>query len=114
MAAFTSVTKVYEVPAPAGGDAIKMAFGTAFPTASYDTGGSAIDLSGVFGSKVLGCVFFFQNADFRFQYKPTATTYAAATGTVFVDDNAGTEASSTDNISSSVSSCYWIAWSTDA
>lgn len=114
MAAFTSVTKVYEVPAAAGGDGVKFAFGTAVPTASYDTGGSAIDLSDVFGSTVIGCIFFFQHADFRFSYLPTATTYAAATGTVFVDDNAGTEATATDDISASVTSCYWLAWGTDA
>lgn len=114
MAAFTSVTKVASVPPPAGGDGVKWVFGTAVPSASYDTGGSAIDMSGVFASKCYGMMFFFQHAGHRFLYKPTATTYATATGTVFIDDNAGTEKSSTTNIATTITSCYWIAWGTDA
>ena len=114
MAAFTLVTKVFKTPAPAGGDGLATAFGTAVPTASYDTGGSVIDMSGVFAKQCVEVIFSIGNADFSFDYMPTASTYATATGVVFIDDNAGTEASSTDNVSTSVTSCTWTAKGTDA
>ena len=114
MAAFTSVTKVYKTPAPAGGDGLAMAFGTAVPTASYDTSGSVIDMSGVFAKQCVAVELSFGNADFRFDYVPTTSTYATATGVVFIDDNAGTEASSTDNVATSITSCTWTAKGTDA
>jgi hypothetical protein len=44
MAALTSVTKVASFPAPAGGDGMKCVMGTAVGSASYDTGGSVIDV----------------------------------------------------------------------
>ena len=114
MAAFTSVTKVGKTPAPAGGDGYACAFGTAVPTASYDANGSVIDMSGIFDSTCVAVKFSFGNADFRFTYLPTASTYATATGKVFVDDNNGTQATALDNVSASVSTCSWIAWGTDA
>jgi hypothetical protein len=114
MAAFTTVTKLVEIPAPAGGEGLKFAVGTAVSSASYDTGGSVIDLSGTFASKVYGAVFLVNNASFRYTFVPTSSTYAAATGKVFVDDNAGTQASSTDDHSSTPGSVIWLAWGTDA
>ncbi len=114
MAAFTSVTQLAKVPAPAGGDGLAMAAGTAVPTASYDTGGSVIDMSAIFKKTCRAIQFSFGNADFRFDFVPTATTFATATGVVFIDDNAGTEASSSDNVAASVTGCSWVAWGTDA
>ena len=114
MAAFTSITKVGKNPAQAGGDGYAFAFGTAVPTASYDTSGSVMDMSDIFAKTCVKVVFTVANADFRFDFQPTASTYATATGVVFIDDNAGTEASSTDNVATTVTSCSWIAWGTDA
>ncbi len=114
MADFSSVTKLLKVPAPAGGDGLAMAFGTAVPTASYDTGGSTIDMSGVFKSKCVEVKFSVPNAGFRFIFAPTASTYATATGKVFIDDNAGSEEGSTTNVSTTITSCTWVAWGTDA
>ena len=108
MAAFTSVTKVAEVPAPSGGDGIKFAVGTATSTASYDTNGSVIDLSDVFASKVYGATFLVNNAAFRYVFVPTATTYAAATGKVFIDDNAGTEEGATTDLSTTPGSVVFL------
>ena len=114
MAAFTSVTKIAEIPAPAGGDGVKLAVCSAVSTASYDTGGSTIDLSDIFASKVYGATFLVNNAAFRYVFVPTATTYAAATGKVFVDDNAGAQASSTDDLSTTPGTVVFLAWGTDA
>ena len=114
MAAFTSVTKLGKIPATAGGDGLAFAHGTAVPTASYDTSGSVMDMSDIFASTCVAVTFSFGNADFRFDFVPTATTFATATGVVFIDDNAGTEASSTDNVATSITSCKWHAWGTDA
>ena len=114
MAAFTSVTQVGKVPAPAGGDGYAMAFGTAVPTASYDASGSVIDMSDIFASKCTAIEFSFGNASFRFTYVPTTSTFATATGVVFVDDNNGTQATALDNVAASVSTCSWVAWGTDA
>ena len=114
MTAFTSVTKIYEVPAPAGGDGVKMAFCSAVSTASYDANGSVIDLSDIFADTVVGAVFMVNNADFRYVFVPTATTYAAATGKVFIDDNAGTEETATTDLSTTPGTVYFLAWGTDA
>ena len=114
MAAFTSVTKVGKVPAPAGGDGYAMAFGTAVPTVSYDTSGSVIDMSDIFASTCVAIQFSFGNDGYRFDYVPTASTYVSSTGLVFIDDNAGSELSGSANVGGTVTSCSWIAWGTDA
>lgn len=111
MGAFTSVTKVTEVPAPAGGDGLKMCTGTCTGPASYDANGSVIDLSSIFGSKVYFVKANIDNADLRIQWVP-GTSYASSDGLLFVDNNAGTE--STGNLATTLATVEWIAWGTDA
>lgn len=114
MAAFSAPAKVYGTPAPAGGDGVKMAWGTCVPTASYDTGGSVADFSAIFKSKTLMVMFLVPDADYEFVFIPTATTYASATGTVFATNNAGTEIANTTDLATALTSVFWIAWGTDA
>ncbi len=114
MSAWTDVTLVVSQPAPAGGDGVKFAMGTAKGTASYDTGGSVIDLSSIFKSTVYAFEAWVDDADIRLLFVPTASTYAAATGKIFKDDNAGTEATSADNLSTTCAVTHWVAWGTDS
>jgi hypothetical protein len=111
MGAFTSVTKVVGVPPPAGGDGLKLAMGTCVGPASYDAGGSVIDLSSIFASKVYFVKANIDNADYRIQWVP-GSSYATATGKLFVDNNAGTEQSG--NLATALATVEWIAWGTDA
>ena len=111
MGAFTSVTLVKSVPAPAGGDGLKMAMGTCVGPASYDAGGSVIDLSDIFGGEVYFVKANIDNADYRIQWKPGAA-YATATGLLFVDNNAGTEVSG--SLATPLATVEWVAWGTDA
>jgi hypothetical protein len=110
MGGFTSVTEVVSVPAPAGGDGLKMVMGTCTGPASYDASGSVIDLSSIFGSTVNFVTANIDNADLRIQWVP-GSSYATATGKLFVDDNAGTEA--TGDLSTTLATVEWIAWGTD-
>jgi hypothetical protein len=112
MAAFTSVAKVVSIPAPAGGDGLKLAMGTCVGTASYDTGGSVIDLSGVFGSKVYYLEVNSDVAAVRFAWVP-GTAYASSDGKLFADDNAGTEQVSTTDLHTTCAVIEWIALGTD-
>ena len=113
MSAWTAVTLVASMPAVAGGDGVHWAFGTATGTASYDTGGSVIDMSDIFKSQCLGMFAYVNDADIRLIFVPKATTYAAATGLIFKDDSAGTEATAADVLSTTCATTHWIAWGTD-
>lgn len=114
MSAWTSVTLVASQPAVAGSDGVHWAMGTATGCDSYDTNGSVIDMSAIFKSKCLAMEIYVDDADIRLTFVPTALTYAAATGLVFKDDNAGTEASPLDDLSTSCATCHWVAWGTDS
>ena len=113
MSAYTAVAEVVSTPAPAGGDGLKFVMGTCKGSASYDTGGSVIDLSAIFKSTVYGFIANIDNADYRISWVP-GTAYASSDGVLFVDDNAGTEASSTDNHATDLATVEWVAWGTDA
>ena len=110
---FTSVTEVVSTPAPAGGDGLKIVMGTCVGSATYDTGGSTIDLSDIFS----GLVYFLEaNCDVegvRFSWVP-GSSYATATGKLFADDNNGTEQVSTADLSTSCAVIEWLAIGTDA
>jgi len=110
---YTTVTEVVSTPAPAGGDGLKIAMGTCVGSADYDTGGSAIDLSGVFGGKVYYCEANCDVEGVRFTWVP-GTLYAANDGALFADDNAGTELSPADDISTTCAVIEWLAIGTDA
>jgi hypothetical protein len=113
MGNFTSVLEVVRTAAPAGGDGVYMAMGTAVGPASYDAGGSELDLVAIFKKKVYAAVAYVDNADIRMIFVPaTGTAYDSATGLLFVDDNAGTEV--TGSIATSCAVTHWVAWGTDA
>ncbi len=114
MSAWTDVTLVASQPAAAGGDGSHWAMGTAKGTASYDTTGSVIDMSSIFKSKCHAMIAYVDAEAIRLLFVPTASTYAAATGKIFKDDNAGTEATAVDDLSSTCATTHWIAWGTDA
>ena len=114
MTAWTSVTLVASQPAVAGSDGVHWAMGTAVGCDSYDTNGSVIDMSDIFKSKCLAMEAYVDDATIRLTFVPTASTYAAATGKLFKDDNNGTEATSTDDLSTSCAVTHWIAWGTDS
>jgi hypothetical protein len=111
MGNFTSVVEVIRQPAPAGGDGVYMVMGTAVGPASYDAGGSELDLVAIFKSEVFWVSAYVDNADIRIGYVP-AGSYATATGKLFVDDNAGTEA--TGNLATSCAVTHWTAFGRDA
>ncbi len=102
----------YEGQCVPGGDGIKIACGEADATSSYDTGGSVLDLSTAFASKVYFCVASTNNADFTAKWVP-GTSNASSDMKLFVDDDAGTEASSTDDHSTTPGTWYWFAVGTD-
>ena len=113
MAAFTSVVG-YETPAPAGGDGIKRVVGTAVATASYDTGGSIIDLTDYFNGKIY---FIFAtsteadaNVDFKFS---AAALYAAASTKLMATDGNGTQIAGVVNLSTATGAITWVAYGTD-
>lgn len=112
MSAFTSVTEVVSNPAPAGDDGLKCVMGTCVGTASYDTGGSTIDLSSIFGSKVYYLEANIDNADYRIQWVP-GTAYSSSDGALFVDNSAGTEITNTTSLATPLATVEWIAWGTD-
>ena len=114
MTAWTSVTLVASQPAVAGSDGVHWAMGTAVGCDSYDTNGSVIDMSDIFKDDCYAMELFVDDADIRLTYVPTASTYAAATGKVFKDNNAGTEATALDDLSSTCAVTHWIAWGKDA
>jgi hypothetical protein len=112
MTAFATVTKVVSTPAPAGGDGLKIAMGTCVGTGSYDTGGSVIDLSDVFGSKVYYLEANCDVATVRFSWVP-GTAYASDDGELFADDNNGTEQTNTTDLSTTCAVIEWFAIGTD-
>jgi hypothetical protein len=111
MGNFTSVTAVATIPAPAGGDGVKTVIGTMVGPASYDAGGSEVDFSAIFKSKVYSAVAYVDDAGVRCIFVP-ATSYATATPLCFVDDNAGTEL--TGNLATTMAVTHWVAKGTDA
>lgn len=113
MSAFTDVTGVARAPAVPGGDGMYERFGTAKGTASYDTGGSVFNMSALFKSKCYWVEAYTDNADIRFIFVPAAS-YAAATGELFMDDNAGTEIGNTTDESVTCAVIHWRAIGTDA
>jgi hypothetical protein len=113
MTAWTSVTMVVSQPAPAGGNGLHWAMGTATGTGSYDTNGSVIDMSDIFKTACYSMELYVDDADIRLTFVPKATTYATATGLVFKDDNAGTEATAADDLSTTCGTTHWIAYGTD-
>ena len=110
---FTSVTQVVASPATAGGDGLKVVMGTCVGSDDYDTGGSTIDLSSIFG----GAVYYLEaNCDIegvRFSWVPGAA-YATATGKLFADDNNGGQQSASADLSTSCAVIEWLAFGTDA
>ncbi len=114
MTAWTSVTLVASQPAVAGSDGVHWAMGTAVGCDSYDTNGSVIDMSAIFKSKCLAMEAYVDDATIRLTFVPTASTYAAATGLLFKDDNNGTEATALDDLSTSCAVTHWCAIGTDA
>lgn len=94
MGAFTSVTEV----ANEFGTKVRKAIITAVCPASYDAGGSTIDLSALTSggfTKVYGCVLIGQATAASDRYQPTfipAAAYAAATGKLKIRDINSTDA----------------------
>ena len=111
MGAFTSVTKTHEMPAAAGGDGVKMARFTCVGPASYDSGGSVIDLSGTFADKVLDASARVDNVAYRIKFA-SGTSDGSATCKLRVDDNAGAE--ETGDLSTALAVTVVTAWGTDA
>ncbi len=111
MGNYTAVTAVVSAPAPAGGDGVKMVMGTMTGPASYDAGGSEVDLSAIFKSKVYAMLAYVDNAGVRCTFVPAAS-YATATCKLFADDNAGTEL--TGNLATTMATTHWVAWGTDS
>jgi len=112
MGAFTDVTLVVSEPATAGGDGMHWAMGTAVGPEEYDTGGSAIDLSDVFKTKVQFIVANVDNADYRCLFVP-GSSYDSATCELFVDDNAGTQITNTTDLRTPLAAVEWQAWGID-
>ncbi len=112
MSANTIGTTFYEGQCTPTGDGLKVACGTADGTGSYDTGGSVLDLSSVFASKVHFCIATTNNADFSAKWVP-GTSNASSDMKLFVDNDAGTEATSTDVHSTTPGTWYWYAIGTD-
>jgi len=113
MAAFTSVVG-YETPAPAGGDGIKRVVGTAVGTASYETGGSAIDLTDYFNGKIYMIYATFAAASAVIDLKFSAAALYAATGTkLFGTDGDGVQCGNTDNWATTPGALVWVAYGTD-
>ena len=111
MSAFTGLTDIKEVPAPAGGDGLKYAsFKLTGPT-SYDTGGSVADLSSIFSGTVRGMTISTESVAHRAQYVYVATY--STSPKIIVDDNAGTQIASTTDLSSTPGAFYCVAWGTD-
>ena len=88
-----------------------MVMGTMVGPTSYDAGGSEVDFSSIFKSKVYAAVAYVDNADIRCIFVP-AGSYATATPLLFVDNNAGTEV--TGNQATTMAVTHWVAWGTDA
>lgn len=112
MSAFTSITLVKSVPAPAGGDGLKVCMGTLVGTASYDTGGSDADFSSIFGGALYYVEANIDNADYRISFVP-GSSYAT-TCKLFVDDNAGAEITNKTSLATPLATVEWVAWGTDA
>ena len=69
----------YETPAPAGGDGYKKVMGQITGSASYDTGGSTIDLSTAFGKAVSHVKAWDSTGRYQYYFTPAAAG-APATG----------------------------------
>lgn len=80
-----------------GGSGVKVAAGTFTGTASYDTGGSVIDLSSYFSDEVRSIIATAQGTTGKVCHYVPDTGNAPATCKLVVEDG-GTQASSTDNL----------------
>lgn len=92
MSAHTLVTTYYTGSLAPNADGLTVACGTFTGSASYDAGGSVLDLSSIFKSKVHWAMASTNNADYSAKWVPAAAD-AAATGKFFIDNDAGTESS---------------------
>lgn len=81
-------------------------------SASYDTGGSVLNLSTLFGSKCLGGITQQLGGVLQASVIPTSSTYAPATTKVMLIDKDGTEESSADDMSGTTYTA--IVWGRDA
>lgn len=77
---------------------VKAVAGTFTGTASYDTGGSILDLSSVFSDEVRSVIALAQGTTGKVCHYVPDTGNAPATGALVVEDG-GTQASSTDVLS---------------
>jgi hypothetical protein len=88
MSAHTSATLVKENTLGAGGEGLKLVTGTFTGSASYDSGGSVLDLSGLFGGKVYHLAVNAAANDLVCNWVP-GTSYASTDGLVRMDDVSG-------------------------
>jgi len=112
MSAHTSATLVKSIPPAAGGDGLKTVMGTFTGSASYDSGGSVLDVSGLFGSKVYDIQVSPGNADMLCNFVP-GTSYATTDCKIRMDDVSGGAEASGD-LSSTPGTFYFVALGTDA
>jgi len=85
-----------------GGDGAKICLVTGTLSASYDTGGSVIDLSSYFGDEVLSITGTCQGTTLtHLTYVPAASN-APATGKIACWDKDGTQETATDDLSAIV------------
>jgi len=112
MSAYTLSSTWYKSGSIPGGDGLVFACGTCTGSASYDTAGSILDLSTVFASKVYWLSATANNADYAYKWVPGAAN-ASDVNKLFADDDAGTEASSTDDHSTTPGTIEWFAIGTD-
>jgi hypothetical protein len=109
MSAHTLVSTTGGGSCTPAGDGLTIASGTFTGSASYDAGGSVLDLSSIFKSKVHYCVASTNDAALSCKWVP-GTSNASDDMEVFVDDDAGTE--ETGNLSGTT--FQWFAIGTDA
>jgi len=82
-----------------GGDGVKQTYVQITGSASYDTGGSVLDLSDYFGDEVRAIIPATQGTtEYQLTYIPD-TGNAPSTGKVAVFDGGGTQVSSTTDLS---------------
>jgi len=107
-----TVTSVYTMSTGNSVDGIVTKLVTITGSASYDTGGSILDLSDYFGDEVRALIPAVQGTGaLGAQYVPAASN-AAATGKVVLFDKDGTQETATDDMHATV--YQFIAIGTDA
>ncbi len=88
MSAHTLVSTSYGGSCAPNGDGLTIAAGTFTGSASYDAGGSTLNLSTIFKSKVHFCCASTNDADLACKWVP-GTSNAASDMKIFIDDDAG-------------------------